>query len=64
MIRSFRTISYESAITIAGISTIDLKINEIVNISDIKISNYSQVEGLLSESLERKVNCDQRSLQK
>jgi len=60
MIRSFRTISYESAIIIAGISPIDLKINEIVNISNIKISNYSEVEGLLSESLERKVNCDHR----
>jgi hypothetical protein len=31
-----------------------------VNISDIKISNYFEVEGLLSESPERKVNCDQR----
>ncbi len=37
MIRALNTFSYESAITIDGISTIDLKINEIVNKSDIKM---------------------------
>jgi hypothetical protein len=60
MIRAFHTISYESAITIAVIIPIELKINEIVNLSDIKISNNCEIEGLLSESLERKVSYDQR----
>jgi ribonuclease HI len=61
LIKSYRTISYEAAVTIAGIAPIELKIKENINISEIKHNNCIEVEGLLSEALERKVRPHQKS---
>jgi ribonuclease HI len=60
MIRSYRTTSYESAVTIAGIKPIDLKLNEVLNINKLKSANCVEVGGLLSDSLERKIKVSQR----
>jgi ribonuclease HI len=60
-IRSYRTISFEAAVTIAGMTSIDLKIKEINKISKIKKQINSQIDGLLTDSLERKIKPNQRT---
>ncbi len=44
------------AVTIVSIAPIELKIKENINISEIKHNNCIEIEGLLSETLERKVS--------
>jgi len=51
-----RTISYEAAIAIAGLTPIDYKIIEVINSSAIKNSDSVVIEVLICESLERKVS--------
>ena len=55
IIRSYRTISYESAVTIAGLTPIDLKIIEKNNLNQIKKQFSGEVLGLNCKLMERKV---------
>jgi hypothetical protein len=55
IIRSYRTISYESAVTIAGLTPIDLKIKEKNILHQIKHQKTGQVLGLKCKSMERKI---------
>jgi hypothetical protein len=55
IIRSYRTISYKSAVTIAGLTPIDLKIKEKNILHQIKHQTTGQVLGLKCESMERKI---------
>jgi hypothetical protein len=54
--KAYRTISYESAILIAGLIPIDKKIKEIVDLSNIKSSDSQTIYDLNSQYLEKKVN--------
>jgi hypothetical protein len=54
--KAYRTISYESAILIAGLIPIDKKIKEIVDLSNIKSSDSQTINDLNSQYLEKKVN--------
>ena len=56
IIRAYRTISYESAITIAGLTPIDLRIKENNLLNLIKHEKTGQVLGLMCDHMERKVD--------
>jgi hypothetical protein len=43
MIRSYHTISCESATTIVGIKPIDLKLKEVINVNRIKSENSTEI---------------------
>jgi hypothetical protein len=55
IIRSYRTISYESAVTIAGLTPIDFIIQEKNILHQIKHQTSGQELGLKCESMERKI---------
>jgi hypothetical protein len=54
--KAYRTISYESAILIAGLIPIDKKMKEIVDLSNMKSSDSQTINDINSQYLEKKVN--------
>ena len=61
MIRGYRTVSYESAVTIAGLTPIDIKICEKNNIFQIKHQKYGSICGLNCQLMERNIEFSKRS---
>ena len=58
--QSYRTISFEAAVTITGLTPIDLKIKEVIK-TNIKSKLCETVDGLVCDSMERKVSFLQRA---
>jgi hypothetical protein len=55
--KAYRTISFESAIVIAGLTPIELKIEETVKLLSIKSIKIVITHGFNFEYIERKIEC-------
>jgi ribonuclease HI len=59
IIKAYRTISYESAILIAGLTPIEMKIKEYVDLFNIRSTESGIISGINCDYLEKKINFNQ-----